>query len=62
MQPNNTSARVKIMMNDKQMLSLFLNFVWEQSLANPAQEIEAYTQVMADEDDELMASVVVDSD
>jgi hypothetical protein len=50
------------MMNDKQMLSLFLDFVLEKSLANPAQELEAYTQVMLDEDDELIADVVVDSD
>ncbi len=49
-------------MKDEKMLSLFLDFVMEQSLANPIQELEAYTQVMADEDDELMAEVVIDRD
>ncbi len=49
-------------MKDEQILSLFLDFVLDKSLVNPIQELEAYTQVMADEDDELMAYVVVDND
>jgi antitoxin PrlF len=43
---------------DELMLSLFLDFLTKQSLSDPS-EIEAYTEAMAAEDDELMAEVVV---
>ncbi|MGA7952537.1 MAG: hypothetical protein WCA07_03350 [Gloeobacterales cyanobacterium] len=45
------------MMKDELMLSLFLDFILEQSLSKPVQEIEAYTEMMANEDDELMAGL-----
>ena len=41
------------------MLSLFLDLVTKDALTNPEQ-LEAYTEEMADEDDELLAGVVVD--
>ncbi len=41
------------------MVSLFLDFLMKQSLSNP-DELEAYTEEMAAEDDELMAGVVLD--
>lgn len=44
---------------DEFMLSLFLDFLMKKALRNP-QELESYTQKMADEDDELMAGVVLD--
>jgi antitoxin PrlF len=46
---------------DELMLSLFLDFVIKQALANPDQpeQIEAYTEAMAAEDDELLEGVVV---
>jgi antitoxin PrlF len=44
---------------DELMLSLFLDFLMKQSLSNP-DEMEAYTEEMAAEDDELMAGVVLD--
>jgi antitoxin PrlF len=50
------------MIDDELMLSLFLDFILEQSLSNPVQGIEAYTEAMAYEDDELMAGVGIDSD
>jgi antitoxin PrlF len=43
---------------DELMLSLFLDFLMKQSLSNPV-EVEAYTEVMATEDDDLIAGVVV---
>jgi antitoxin PrlF len=43
---------------DELMLSLFLDFLLKQALSNPS-EVEAYTEVMAAEDDELMAGVVI---
>jgi antitoxin PrlF len=43
------------------MLSLYLNFLTQQGLANPS-ELEEYTPQMADEDDQLMAGVVLDAD
>ncbi len=43
---------------DELMLSLFLDFLMKQSLSNP-DELEAYTEEMAAEDDELMAGVVL---
>jgi len=46
---------------DALMLSLFLEFLTKQALVNP-NELEAYTQVMADEDEDLMAGVVLDED
>ena len=44
-------------MKHELMLSLFLDFILEQSLSNPVQEIEAYTEIMAHEDDALMAGL-----
>jgi antitoxin PrlF len=41
---------------DELMLSLFLDFLTKQALSNTS-EIEAYTEAMAAEDDELMAGV-----
>jgi antitoxin PrlF len=41
---------------DELMLSLFLDFLTKQSLSNPA-EVEAYTETMAAEDDELITGV-----
>jgi antitoxin PrlF len=41
---------------DELMLGLFLDFLMKQSLSNPA-EVEAYTEAMAAEDDELIAGV-----
>jgi antitoxin PrlF len=34
----------------------------KQALADPSQKLEAYTEAMAAEDDELMAGVVIDAD
>ncbi|WP_404790584.1 hypothetical protein [Altericista sp. CCNU0014] len=45
---------------DELMLSLFLDFLMRQSLANPS-EIEVYTEAMAAEDDELIAGVELDA-
>jgi antitoxin PrlF len=45
---------------DELMLSLFLDFLMRQSLANPS-EIEAYTEAMAAEDDELIVGVELDA-
>ncbi len=42
---------------DELMLSLFLNFLTKQALLNPDAELEAYTEAMAAEDEELMAGV-----
>lgn len=54
------SALLKVKQEkDELMLSLFLDFLMEKALHNP-QELESYTQEMADEDDELMAGVVLD--
>ena len=41
------------------MLGLFLDFITKDALTNP-QNLEAYTEEMADEDDELLAGVVID--
>ncbi len=46
---------------DELMLSLFLDFLMENALRNPKEEIEVYTEEMAAEDDELMAGVILDS-
>jgi antitoxin PrlF len=43
---------------DELMLSLFLDFLTQQALANP-DEIEEYTESMAAEDEELMAGVEI---
>jgi antitoxin PrlF len=45
---------------DELMLSLFLDFLMRQSLTNLS-EIEAYTEAMAAEDDELIVGVEVDA-
>jgi antitoxin PrlF len=45
--------------SDDLMLSLFLDFITKDALTNPEQ-LEAYTEAMSDEDDELLAGVVVD--
>lgn len=45
---------------DELMLSLFLDFLMKQALSNP-NEVEAYTEAMAEEDDELTAGVVLDN-
>jgi antitoxin PrlF len=50
------------MMKDEIMLSLFLDFIVEQALSNPTQELEAYTEAMAEEDDALMAGVSIFTD
>jgi antitoxin PrlF len=44
---------------DELMLSLFLDFLMENALRNPAQ-LESYTEAMAAEDDELIAGVVLE--
>jgi antitoxin PrlF len=44
---------------DELMLTLFLDFITKDALTNP-QKLEAYTQAMADEDDELLAGVAID--
>ena len=41
------------------MLGLFLDFITKDALTNP-QNLEAYTEAMADEDDRLLAGVVID--
>jgi antitoxin PrlF len=41
------------------MLGLFLDFITKDALTNP-EHLEAYTEAMADEDDELFAGVVLD--
>lgn len=46
---------------DELLLSLFLDFLMENALRNPKEEIEVYTSEMAAEDDELMAGVILDS-
>lgn len=46
---------------DDLMLSLYLDFLTKQALANP-DELEEYTQDMADEDQELIAGVILDAD
>jgi antitoxin PrlF len=46
---------------DELILSLFLDFLMKNALANPDSELEAYTSAMSSEDDELLAGVVVDS-
>jgi antitoxin PrlF len=43
---------------DELMLSLFLDFLTKQALANP-EEVEAYTAEMAAEDEELIAGVEI---
>jgi antitoxin PrlF len=44
--------------SDELMLSLFLDFLTKQALAN-SDEIEEYTEAMAAEDEELMAGVEI---
>ncbi len=46
---------------DQLMLSLFLDFVTKQALANPDQ-VEAYTEAMAAEDEDLIAGVDIGGD
>lgn len=41
------------------MLSLFLDFITKNALTNP-ENLEAYTEEMSDDDDELLAGVVID--
>jgi antitoxin PrlF len=43
------------------MLSLYLNFLTEQALLNP-EEVEAYTEEMVAEDEELMAGVEIEDE
>ena len=43
------------------MLNLYLEFLTKQALANP-EELEPYTQQMADEDAELSEGVILDGD
>jgi antitoxin PrlF len=43
---------------DELMLSLFLDFLTKQALSDPS-EVEAYTEAMATEDEELIAGVVI---
>jgi antitoxin PrlF len=43
---------------DELMLSLFLDFLTKQALANP-NEVEAYTEAMMAEDEELIAGVAI---
>ncbi len=46
---------------DELMLSLYLDFLTKQALANP-DELQEYTQAMADEDEDLIAGVILDAD
>ena len=46
---------------DELILSLYLDFLTKQALANP-NELEEYTQAMADEDEDLIAGVILDAD
>lgn len=46
---------------DELMLSLFLDFVTKQALLAPETELEAYTEAMAKEDEELIAEVELDN-
>ena len=46
---------------DDLVMSLYLDFLMQQALANP-EELEAYTQAMADEDEALIAGVELDGD
>ena len=46
---------------DELMLKLYLDFLTKQALANP-DELEEYTQQMAEEDEQLMAGVELDDD
>jgi antitoxin PrlF len=46
---------------DELMLSLFLDFLTKQALLNPDAELEAYTEEMAAEDEELIAGVELDN-
>ncbi|NJK41498.1 MAG: hypothetical protein HC934_09380 [Acaryochloridaceae cyanobacterium SU_2_1] len=46
---------------DELMLSLYLDFLTKQALANP-DELEEYTQQMAAEDEALIAGVILDVD
>ncbi|MEG3439274.1 hypothetical protein V0288_19265 [Pannus brasiliensis CCIBt3594] len=48
------------MMRDELILSLYLDFLMEQAFLNPEEELEAYTEEMAAEDEELMAGVELD--
>jgi antitoxin PrlF len=41
------------------MLSLFLDLITKDALTNP-ENLEAYTEEMSDDDDELLAGVVID--
>jgi antitoxin PrlF len=45
--------------SDNLMLSLFLDLITKDALTNP-ENLEAYTQEMSDEDDELLAGVAID--
>ncbi|MBD2309388.1 hypothetical protein H6G17_28450 [Chroococcidiopsis sp. FACHB-1243] len=46
---------------DELMLASFLDFLMENALRNPKEEIEIYTEEMAAEDEELLAGVDLDS-
>ncbi|TVQ48158.1 MAG: hypothetical protein EA365_01815 [Gloeocapsa sp. DLM2.Bin57] len=46
---------------DELMLSLFLDFVTKQALLAPETELEAYTEAMVKEDEELIAGVEIDN-
>jgi antitoxin PrlF len=48
-------------MGEKLILSLFLDFIFQQALANPEEVVE-YTEAMAAEDEELMAGVALDAE
>ena len=43
------------------VMSLYLDFLMQQALAHP-NELEAYTQAMADEDEDLIAGIELDGD
>jgi antitoxin PrlF len=45
--------------SDDLMLSLFLDLITKDALTNP-ENLEAYTEEMSDDDDELLAGVVID--
>ncbi len=45
--------------SDDLMLSLFVDLVTKDALTNP-EYLEAYTEEMANEDDELLAGVIID--
>jgi antitoxin PrlF len=47
---------------DEIVLKLYLDFLIQQALLNPHQELEPYTEAMAAEDEELMAGVEIEDE